>query len=82
MLCTRHCTDIVKKAYFVLRNVINTFKRNDTEFYVKLCTTYVRPILEYASQVWSPVLNLTLIVWKAFRDISLGVYYTGKIYTI
>ncbi len=43
-----HCTDIVKKAYFVLRNMFNTLKHNVTVFYVKLYKTYVRPILEYA----------------------------------
>ena len=59
---TRHCTDIVKKAYFVLRNIFNTFKHHDKGFYVTLYTTYGRPILEYmyASQVWSPVLKLNI----------------------
>ncbi len=40
--------------------IFNTFKHHDTEFYVKLHTTYVHPILEYASQVWSPVLKLNI----------------------
>ncbi len=42
---TRHCTHIVKKAYFVIRNILYIL-------HVKLYayTTYVRPSLEYASQ--------------------------------
>ncbi len=70
---TRHFTDIVKKAYYVIRSIFNTLKHHDTEFYVMLYTTYVCFILEYASQVWSPILKLNID-----RDISLDVYYTGK----
>ena len=39
-----------------MRN-INTFKNHDCMFYLKLFLTYVRPFLEYASQVWSPILK-------------------------
>ncbi len=51
-----HCNDIVRKAYFNMRNIFNTFKNHDCIFYPKLFTTYIRPVLEYASQVWSPSL--------------------------
>ncbi len=47
---------MVRKAYFTMRNVCNTFKNHSCIFYLKLFTTYVRPVLQYASQVWSPSL--------------------------
>ncbi len=74
---TRHCIDIVKKAYFVLRNIFNTFKHHDTEFYVKLYKTYVvHPILEYACQVWSPFLKLNIDhVESAHRYFTRRVLY-------
>ena len=40
-----------------MRNIFNTFKNHDCMFYLKLFLTYVRPVLEYASQIWSPILK-------------------------
>jgi len=57
---TMHCLNVTKKAYFVIRNILNTFKNHDYVFYVKMFTTYVRPILEYASQAWSPNLKCNI----------------------
>ncbi len=46
-----HCTEVVKKAYFVILNIFTTFKYHDDDFYLQMYSTYVRTILEYASQV-------------------------------
>jgi len=54
---TMHCTNIVKNAFYVIRTIFTTFKHHDTDFYTKMYITYVRPILEYASQAWSPLLK-------------------------
>lgn len=54
---TKHCSNIVKKAYFVIRNIFTLLKNHNYNFYLKMYTCYVRPILEYASQVWSPLLK-------------------------
>ena len=54
---TKHCANVVKKAYFVIRSIFSALKYHDFDFYLKMYTCYVRPILEYASQVWSPVLK-------------------------
>ncbi len=54
---TVHCNDIMRRAHFVMRNIFNTFKNHDCMFYLKLFLTYVRPGLEYASQIWSPILK-------------------------
>ena len=55
-----HCNSIVKKAFFNVRNIFNTFKGHSPEFYVTLFKTYVRPILESSSQVWSPNLQYNI----------------------
>ncbi len=54
---TVHCNVIIRRAHFVMRNIFNTFKNQDCMFYLKLFLTYVRPVLEYASQIWSPILK-------------------------
>ena len=46
-----HCNKIIKKAYFSLYNLFKSFKQHSLEFYIMLYTTYIRPILESASQV-------------------------------
>ena len=54
---TNHCNSLVRKAHFVMRNLFNTFKCHDIKFYVSLYCTYVRPILESSSPIWSPFLK-------------------------
>ncbi len=49
--------EILQKAYLVIRTILNSFRNHDCTFYLKMYTTYVRPILEYCSQVWSPPLK-------------------------
>ena len=39
-----------------MRIIFNSFKGHDSDFYVSLYKTYVLPILETASSVWSPYL--------------------------
>ena len=39
---------------------INTFKGHSNKFYVSLYKTYVRPLLESASPVWSPYLKCNI----------------------
>lgn len=71
---TMHCTNVIKKALFVIRTIFTTFKFHDMHFYTKLFVTYVRPILEYASQVWSPALKLNID-----RVESVQRYYSRRI---
>jgi hypothetical protein len=54
---TKHCANVVKKAYFVIRNIFTAMKHHSYDFYRKMYICYVRPILEYGSQVWSPILK-------------------------
>ena len=57
---TMHCSNVVKKSFYILRNIFNVFKKHDPDFYVRLYTCYVRPILEHTSQVWSPALKCNI----------------------
>ena len=50
-----HCTIVTRKANLAIRNIkLCFFDFNNRTFYLTLYTTYVRPILETAMQVFSP----------------------------
>jgi hypothetical protein len=57
---TSHCCKLVKKVHFNIRNIFNTFRGHNVEFYVNMYKTYVRPILESSSPVWSPYLKCNI----------------------
>ena len=57
---TMHCTNTVRKANYVIHKIFTTFRNHDADFYRKMYISYVRPILEYASQVWSPVMKCNI----------------------
>jgi len=57
---SKHCSTVIKKAYFVIKNIFNTFKYHNYDFYLRMYTCYVRPILEYGSQVWCPLLKTNI----------------------
>lgn len=49
-----HCRAISKKAYFISSRIFKAFNCRGREFLVKMFCTFVRPILEYNSSLWSP----------------------------
>ena len=51
---THHCATIAVKGSRIANLILRIFKSKDQEIYRKAFITYVRPILEYASPVWSP----------------------------
>ncbi len=51
---TDHINSLCKKAYFRLHLINTCFINRSSDFRVFLYKTYVRPILEYSSVVWSP----------------------------
>ena len=71
---TNHCNRVVKRGFFNIRNMFNTFKGHNTEFYVNMYRTYVRPILESSSQVWSPYL-----IGNIDKLESVQRYFTRKL---
>ena len=71
---TMHCVNIVKKAYFVIHKIFSIFKNHDYHFYLKMYLCYVRPLLEYSSQVWSPALQCNIDKVERVQR-----YYTRRI---
>ena len=51
---TVHCSRVVQKAHYCIRKIFHAFKGHTADFYIILYTTYVRPLLESGSPVWSP----------------------------
>ena len=51
-----HCNDIIRRAYHRLRQFHLAFSCKEQDFQLDIYKTYVRPILEYNTQVWSPYL--------------------------
>ena len=49
-----HISEIVRSAFFRLKQLRVSFSCKEIEFQVYMYTTYVRPILEYNTYVWSP----------------------------
>ena len=54
---------IVKKANYLIHSMMCCFKGHNTAFYLFLYVTYVRPLLEFNSVIWSPTLikDITLL---------------------
>ena len=51
---SNHCSHVTQRAFHTLYNLFKTFRNHDISFYLFLYTTYVRPILDSACEVWSP----------------------------
>jgi len=51
---TYHCNHIANIAFRRCHLILSAFATRDHAFLLRMYTTYVRPLLEYSSQVWSP----------------------------
>ena len=49
--------EIVRKAHQRANAILRCFETRDKELLVRTFTTYVRPLLEYNSVIWSPHLK-------------------------
>ena len=49
-------TNIYNKAIRLVYNVLRSFKSNHLNLYTLIFKTYIRPIIEYNSGIWSPYL--------------------------
>ena len=50
---SQHCTETVRVAYFRLKQFCLAFSCKDVDFQVHMYVTYIRPLLEYNTPVWS-----------------------------
>ena len=55
LLLSEHCGQITKKGYAKCAMIYNSFQYRNRNFLFKLFKIYVRPGLEYATPVWSPI---------------------------
>ena len=51
---SEHCSKIARQGFRKVNLIFRCFKTRDVTFLVKVYTTFVRPGLEYASEIWSP----------------------------
>ena len=51
---SEHCSKIANKAFRRANIILRCFFTRDRKFLMQLFNVYVRPLLEYNSQVWSP----------------------------
>ena len=54
---TAHCVQAVKKANSVLKTISKSFRYMSVESFHILFKTYIRPHLDYCSQIWAPFLR-------------------------
>ena len=52
----KHCTSITRKAFFRLKQFRIAFTCTERNFQLYMYKCYIRPLLEYNSQVWFPYL--------------------------
>lgn len=52
---------LVRKAYSILFFILRNIKCFDEEILLRLCKSYVLPLLNYCSPVWSPHLKKDIL---------------------
>jgi hypothetical protein len=57
LLFNQHIANIIHKARVRARLIIRSFCSKDSSVLIKAFVTYVRPMLEYCSSIWSPFTN-------------------------
>jgi hypothetical protein len=51
---SNHYTKIIKAAYLRIRNIAKILKTRSIRIWTKVFKTYIRPLLEYAPEIWNP----------------------------
>ena len=62
-----HCGIIVGKAASRVGLVLRAFRSRDKKFMLSLYTTHIRPILEYNTEVWSPLFKKDIDLIKSIQ---------------
>ena len=50
----QHCANLIRRANSTCAYILRTFASRNSTFLTRIFVAYVRPILEYACQLWSP----------------------------
>ena len=75
---SNHISKISCCAYYRLNLIFRAFTTRDIEILVKTYITYVRPMLEYNTPVWSPFCVKISIRSKKFKGTLLEGYQAFK----
>ena len=70
---TSHVAEVVNKANKVLGLIKRTIGSADKYIFSTLCKSLVRPILEYASPVWSPFLVKDIVHLEKITEKNIAV---------
>ncbi len=62
-----HCVSAVKKAMCRVNIIFRCFVSKNRSFLVKAFVAYVRPIVEYGSEVWSPYLAKDILLLESVQ---------------
>ena len=54
LIYDEHCTNIIRHANSVCAFILRNFASRNASFIFRIFVAYIRPLLEYASQLWSP----------------------------
>jgi hypothetical protein len=54
LMFSEHCNSVVSKGFARVSMLLKCFYSRDRNFQIKLFNTFVRPVLEYNSPIWSP----------------------------
>ena len=53
-MTTNMTTNIIRRANSVCAFILRNFASRNASFMYRIFIAYIRPVLEYASQLWSP----------------------------
>ena len=56
----QHINQIVENAYFKMFQLLKVLKTNESRILIDAYKAYIRPQLEYASEVWNPYLKMQM----------------------
>ena len=54
LLYDEHCSNIIRRANSMCAFILRNFASRNASFMSRIFVAYIRPLLEYASQLWSP----------------------------
>ena len=54
LIYDEHCTNIIRRANSTCAFILRNFASRNASFMSRIFVAYIRPLLEYASQLWSP----------------------------
>jgi ribonucleases P/MRP protein subunit RPP40 len=78
---SKHIKSIVTNAHVRLSNIFKIFRSNNPQLLLKAYISYVRPILEYCSPVWSPFyLKDIILIERVQKRVTRKILGKSKSY--